>query len=154
MKLIILSLTLILFTVTLPAQESAIKSETMKLNAGIITEKLTETKQFYTSVLDFGVTFENDFYLLLHTSNKSAEIGFLMPDHPSQKPLFRPAFKGKGVFLTIEVEDVDMWYEKLKQKGVPIKIDIRDEPWGDRHFAIVDPNGVGIDIVTYTAPEE
>ena len=23
----------------------------------------------------------------------------------------------------------------------------------DRHFAIVDPNGIGIDIVTYSAPE-
>lgn len=33
-------------------------------------------------------------------------------------------------------------------------IGIRDEPWGDRHFAIKDPNGIGIDIVTYTAPED
>ena len=37
----------------------------MKLNAGIITEKLAESKAFYTQVLQFGVTFENDFYLLL-----------------------------------------------------------------------------------------
>ena len=33
----------------------------MKLNAGIITEKLAESKAFYTQVLQFGVTFENDF---------------------------------------------------------------------------------------------
>ncbi len=37
----------------------------MKLNAGIITEKLQETKTFYTDILAFGVTFENDFYLLM-----------------------------------------------------------------------------------------
>jgi catechol 2,3-dioxygenase-like lactoylglutathione lyase family enzyme len=41
----------------------------MKLNAGIITEKLQETKKFYTEFLDFGVSFENEFYLLLHTPN-------------------------------------------------------------------------------------
>ena len=49
----------------------------MKLNAGIITEKLAESKVFYTQVLQFGVTFENDFYLLLHTPNQEAEISFL-----------------------------------------------------------------------------
>jgi catechol 2,3-dioxygenase-like lactoylglutathione lyase family enzyme len=33
----------------------------MKLNAGILTEKLAESKAFYTDKLGFGVTFENDF---------------------------------------------------------------------------------------------
>ena len=126
----------------------------MKLNAGIITEKLQETKKFYTEVLDFGVSFENEFYLLLHTPNKSAEISFLQPTHPSQKPIFQSAFSGRGVYLTIEVENVDEIYKLLKDKGVQMEIEIRDETWGDRHFAIKDPNGIGIDIVTYTKPEE
>ena len=126
----------------------------MKLNAGIITEKLTETKAFYTNVLGFGVSFENDFYLLIHTPDKSSEISFLQPNHPSQKPIFQSPFNGKGVYLTIEVEEVDKVYEQLKNNGIAIEIEIRDEPWGDRHFAIVDPNGIGIDIVTYTKPEE
>ncbi|WP_299710724.1 VOC family protein [uncultured Tenacibaculum sp.] len=126
----------------------------MKLNAGIITEKLQETKKFYTEVLDFGVSFENEFYLLLHTPNHSAELSFLLPNHTSQKPIFQSEFNGKGVYLTIEVENVDQVYEKLKKKGIPMEIEIRNEPWGDRHFAIVDPNNIGIDIVTYTKPEE
>ena len=37
---------------------------------------------------------------------------------------------------------------------VKIEIEIRDEPWGDRHFAILDPNGIGIDIVTYSRPND
>ena len=57
------------------------------------------------------------------------------------------------MYLTIEVDDVDKVYAEIKKKGVTIKIEIRDEPWGDRHFAIQDPNGVGIDIVKY-APQE
>ncbi len=126
----------------------------MQLNPGIITEKLAETKEFYTSILGFGVSFENDFYLLMHTPSKSTEISFLQPNHPSQKPIFQSPFNGKGVYLTIEVEDVDKVYEHLKNKGVVMEIEIRDESWGDRHFAIVDPNGIGIDIVTYTKPEE
>ena len=125
----------------------------MKLNAGIITEKLAESKAFYTQVLQFGVTFENDFYLLLHTLNHESEISFLLPNHPSQQPLFQKPFTQQGVYLTIEVENVDDYYHKLKKQGVPIAIELREEPWGDRHFAIIDPNGIGIDIVTYSAPE-
>lgn len=126
----------------------------MKLNAGIVTEKIQETKQFYQEYLGFGVSFENDFYLLLHTPDQQAEISFLLPHHPSQQALFQQPFAGTGMFLTIEVENVDELYQELIAKGVDIKIEIRDEPWGDRHFAIQDPNGIGIDLVRYTAPEE
>jgi uncharacterized glyoxalase superfamily protein PhnB len=56
--------------------------------------------------------------------------------------------------LTIEVGNVDEVYQQLKEKGIQMEIEIRDEPWGDRHFAIKDPNEIGIDIVTYTNPEE
>ena len=125
----------------------------MKLNAGIITEKLAETKAFYTEVLNFGVTFENDFYLLLHTPNHEAEISFLLPNHPSQQPIFQQPFQNQGVYLTIELEDVDEFYKQLKLKNIPIEAELRNEPWGDRHFAIKDPNDIGIDIVTYSSPE-
>lgn len=128
--------------------------QAMKMNPGIVTENLAETKKFYTEVLDFGISFENEFYVLLHTPDRSAEISFLQANHPSQQPVFQPPFEGKGMYLTIEVEDVDDIYKHLKGKGVPIEIGLRDEPWGDRHFAIVDPNGIGIDIVTYTSPGE
>ncbi len=123
----------------------------MKLNAGIITTRLVESKEFYTKVLNFGVTFENDFYLLLHTPNKETEISFLLPNHPTQQPIFQKEYEGQGLYLTIEVEDVDEVYKDIRRKGIEVKIDIRDEPWGDRHFAIEDPNGVGVDIVTYSS---
>jgi len=126
----------------------------MKLNAGIITKKFDETKKFYIDVLDFGVTFENEFYLLLHTPNHKAELSFLKPNHPTQKTIFQLPFEGKGVYLTIEVEDVDKIYEEIKSKAIKMEIEIRDEPWGDRHFAILDPNGIGIDIVKYSPPQE
>lgn len=138
------------------SQTKSVTSNTtkMKMNAGIVTTKLAESKAFYTRNLGFGVTFENEFYLLLHSPNKQAELSFLLPDHPTQQPLFQKAFQGQGVYLTIEVDDVDKLYKDMKQKGVAIKIELRDEPWGDRHFAIEDPNGVGVDIVKYSPQPE
>lgn len=126
----------------------------MKLNAGIITEKLRKTKTFYNENLGFGVTFENEFYLLMHTPDHQYELSFLLPHHPTQQPLFHTPFNGHGMYLTIEVDDVETVYRDLKNKGVEITIDIRDEPWGDRHFAIKDPNGIAIDIVKYSPPQQ
>lgn len=152
MNKLIMLVTALLIVTGAQAQNSK-KTNKMKLNAGIVTTKLAESKAFYTDVLGFGITFENEFYLLMHTPNHASEISFLLPDHPSQQPLFHKGFNGTGVYLTIEVDDVDKMYKEIKQKGIDIKIDIRDEPWGDRHFAITDPNGVNIDIVHYHAQQ-
>ncbi len=139
--------------ITLIGTLNAQTESKMKMNAGIITEKIAASKEFYTDVLNFGVSFENEFYVLMHTPDKSAEISFLLANHPSQKPIFQKASSGVGTYLTIEVDDVDAYYRNIKAKNVDIAIELRDEAWGDRHFTIVDPNGIGIDIVTYTRPE-
>ena len=128
MKYFLTAITIVCFAVNSFSQSnSTTKNQIkMKLNAGIITEILAETKTFYTKILGFGVTFENEFYLLLHTPDKSDEISFLLPNHPSQQPIFQKKFNGQGMYLTIEVEDVDKIYAEMKKKKVDIKIDIRN----------------------------
>ena len=158
MKFLLILFVAVFINVNLNAQnKSAVNTNQpkmeMKLNAGFVTAKIKETKEFYVNVLNFGVSFENEFYLLMHTPGEKAEISFLLPNHPSQQALFHEAFANKGAYLTIEVDDVDAWYGKIKKLKIPIAIDLRDEPWGDRHFAIVDPNGIGIDMVAY-APKQ
>lgn len=139
----------LLATVTL----AEAKGRSMKLNAGIITKNLEASKDFYVNKLGLKVRFESDFYLLLHTEGKvDTEIAFLLPNHPTQTDIFKSEFNGKGVFITIEVENVDKVYKEIKAKQIPIVLEIKDEEWGDRHFAIQDPNGVGIDFVTHTPP--
>ncbi|MET0464429.1 MAG: VOC family protein [Chitinophagaceae bacterium] len=125
----------------------------MKLNAGIITTKLEESKKFYQEVLGFGIRYESDWFVLLHTPDGNDEIAFMLPDQASQAAVFKPVFGGKGVFLTIEVEDADAEYKRIKELKIPIEVELKDEEWGDRHFAILDPNGIGVDIVKHTAAE-
>jgi catechol 2,3-dioxygenase-like lactoylglutathione lyase family enzyme len=127
------------------------KEKSMKLNAGVITTKLAETKKFYQEVLGFEIRFESDWFILLNAPGGKDEIAFLLPDHPSQAKIFQPAFGGRGVFLTIEVDDVDTEYKRIREMKIPVEVELRDEQWGDRHFAIVDPNGIGVDVVTHTA---
>lgn len=77
----------------------------------------------------------------------TSEIGFMKPELESQAAIFRPAFRGQGVWIAVDVEDVETEYRRIQAMGVPIELALREEPWGDRHFAIVDPNGIGVDVV-------
>ncbi|PKA14856.1 VOC family protein [Leptospira haakeii] len=124
----------------------------MKLNPGIVTSKLKETKEFYIGKLGFQIVFENDWYILLSTPNGKQEISFLLPNLPSQHPAFQKEYAGFGMYLTIETEDVDSLYFELKKKNLSILLELKEEEWGDRHFVVSDPNGIGIDFVKYTAP--
>ncbi len=49
--------------------------------------------------------------------------------------------QGCIVIVGCDVADVDALYEELKERGVEILLRPQDEPWGERHMAIVDPDG-------------
>ena len=90
----------------------------------------------------------------MHTHNRHAELSSFLLYHPRQQSFVHEPFSGQGIYLTMEVNDVNMVCNNLKKQGVEIEVELRDEPWGDRHFAIQDPNGIGIDIVKYSPPQE
>ncbi len=119
----------------------------MKLWPGVVTEKVLESREFYCRVFEARVIYEGEggWFVLLQIGG--AELGFMLPDLESQAPLFRPAFQGRGVWFAIEVDDVDAEHQRIQALGVPLAVDLRDEPWGDRHFALIDPNGVSVDVV-------
>lgn len=118
----------------------------MKLWTGIITNKLRESRNFYRDYFGATVLWEADWFVLLKLGE--SELGFLLPNQPSQAPIFQHAFSGQGLWVTIEVPNVDAEHNRLVARGLPIVISLRNEAWGVRHFAVVDPNGVGVDIVT------
>lgn len=121
----------------------------MKLNPGIVTRRLAESKAFYLG-LGFELVFENDWYVLLQLNGQ--ELAFMQPELGFQKPVFQREYAGCGLWLTIELDDVDAAFEKAKASGVAIEFEPLDEPWGDRHFAVLDPNGIPVDFVRHTPP--
>jgi uncharacterized glyoxalase superfamily protein PhnB len=132
-------------------QHAEFTIKNMSFYNGIVTDKLRESIEFYTKNLDFSVMFENEWFVLLEKAGR--EIAFMLPDLEFQNQIFRGAYGGNGLWLTVEVEDVAAEYERVKNLGVPIAVELRQEEWGETHFSIVDPNGVGIDFVKYKAAE-
>jgi uncharacterized glyoxalase superfamily protein PhnB len=49
---------------------------------------------------------------------------------------------GVGVNIYMQIDgDIDEYYNELKDKGVKIVVDIKDEPYGIRDFTVEDING-------------
>jgi uncharacterized glyoxalase superfamily protein PhnB len=49
---------------------------------------------------------------------------------------------GLGVNLYMQINgDIDEYYSELKNKGVKVVVDIKDEPYGIRDFTVEDTNG-------------
>jgi catechol 2,3-dioxygenase-like lactoylglutathione lyase family enzyme len=112
----------------------------------VLVDELAVLKDFYTRQLGFVVTFDSPGYLgLRHPENEACEIAFMLSER-DQRP-----FAG-GLFLGLEVADVDAEHERLQRCGVVIEKGPTDNPWGDRSFTIHDPAGVTLYICTPIAP--
>ena len=119
-----------------------------KLHPLTITEKHSETAEFYKTYFNFEEVFTSDWYIQLSHKN-GAEIAVMSPNLPNQPAFLHDAHACKGIVFTFETEDAKEVFENLKNKGATFKVDLRDEEWGQRHFILEDPSGVFVDIVQY-----
>lgn len=115
----------------------------------VVTERLRECRDFYTGRLGFAVVFEADWFVLLDGGGVS--VAFIHPGHPSAPPSPGP-HTGDGAFLTLQVADAAAEYEALRAAGAAFALDLTDEPWGQRRFALVDPAGLWLDVVEQIDP--
>ena len=118
-----------------------------------IVKNLDVAKSFYTQNLGFEVVFSGDWYIHL-ISKSGVQVGFMLPDQPTQPVMFQKPHSGSGVIFSLEVEDADAAYAYAKSKSLDIALELRSEDWGQRHFCIQDPNGVYLDIVQSFEPTE
>ena len=50
----------------------------------------------------------------------------------------------QGAFMVMEVHDVAARYQRIKEKGLFIHQELKDQAWGHRSFCVRDPNGLTI----------
>ncbi|MFE3451729.1 VOC family protein [Nonomuraea sp. NPDC059194] len=116
----------------------------------ICTNRLQESRDFYTGLFGFEITFEADWYISLR--REAHELALLDPAHPTIPAGFRDT-PVRGLILNFEVDDVDAEWERLVvQGGLRAELEIRTEDFGQRHFIVADPNGVLVDVITNIPP--
>jgi len=121
----------------------------MQPRAGFITSDLANTRAFYERVLGFEVKFGSDWYIFMaHPEGGMTGVSFMQSGDPrhDHQPIFQSPCQASGVFLSIPVKDVDQEYARICALDVPMVVELRNEAWNDRHFTLLDPNGVAIDI--------
>lgn len=119
----------------------------------ICTDKLAETRAFYETHFGFAPAFESHWYVHL-TSRSDSRVNLAILDHSHEtipEGFRNPA---RGVLINFEVEDVDAAYERAQQAGLNIRLAIRDEAFGQRHFILADPAGVLVDVIKPIPPSE
>ncbi len=108
----------------------------------ISTEKMDESKSFYTECLGFNVAMDMGWIVtVISPSNPTAQINLLQASVPSQP---HPN-------LSVEVSDIDAVHAKVHKLGYPIVYPLTDEPWGVRRFFVRDPNGMIITVMCHTS---
>ncbi len=116
------------------------------------TEVLGACRDFYVG-LGFETICDGGWYIqLAWPEDPGLQIGFIRTAHESQAPVYQTRFRGGGVFLGFEVADVDTVYGELRARGHRIVVPLQSEARGRRHFGVLDPNGVPIDIYSLAQP--
>ena len=116
----------------------------------VTTRNLQATRDFYATHFGFEVIFEASWVVMLG-ANGSNCLGLMSPDHPTSPP-GADVFDGRGMIVTIQVDDAAQACTALRRQGAPIAYDLHDEPWGQRRFMTLDPSGTLVDVVEQTAP--
>lgn len=117
----------------------------------LMVSDVRETAAFYARHLRFRPLFESDWYVHLQSrEDEGVNLGLVSSDHETIPQGSRGA--ASGLLLNFEVEDPDAVHAEMAAAGLPILLPIRDEPFGQRHFIVRDPNGVLIDVIKPIPP--
>jgi len=117
----------------------------------ITTQNLQGTRDFYVKHFGLEVTFEASWVVMLGGGGGNICLGLMSPDHPTNPP-GPEVFDGRGMIVTIQVEDAAATLATLRRQGAPITYDLHEEPWGQRRFMTLDPSGILVDVVEQTEP--
>ena len=108
---------------------------------------------FYSRHFGFEVTFTSDWYVSLKAGEANFELAFLSQGHESIPKGY--ASPSAGVILNVETDDATSWWNRLAiREKLPVRLELRDEAWGQRHFIVSDPAGNLVDIIENIEPSK
>ncbi len=119
------------------------------VSAAFTTDKVEETRDFYVKHLGAKVTFDCGWYVNLEFGHPYCSLQFMAPQDTHKK-----LGDASGLIYNFAVDDVDQEHERLTGEGLTPVLPIEDHPWGDRGFAVQDPNGITLYIYSEREPTE
>jgi predicted enzyme related to lactoylglutathione lyase len=115
-----------------------------RMMTNICSEKLSESKDYYTKLFDFNVDYDSDWFVHLISKDKQLELGIIsrtseiVPAEIKDNP--------QGFYITFVVENADEVFEIAKKEGTEVISEPNDTFYGQRRLLLKDPNGVIVDV--------
>ncbi|KYJ98415.1 VOC family protein [Microbacterium sp. p3-SID338] len=115
----------------------------------LMVDDVAAAARFYREELGFESSFEADWYISLRVDG--GELAILDRRHETIPPGFREPVR--GMLLNVEVPDAAAAHARLvEERGLPVRLPLRDEAFGQRHFIVEAPGGVLIDVIEPIEP--
>jgi catechol 2,3-dioxygenase-like lactoylglutathione lyase family enzyme len=108
---------------------------------------------FLTEHFGFTVEMSADGFASLSRPDVGFNVALLRVGLPTFKPATHAGPAGPGLLLAFVVDDIEAEWERLRD-AVPVATPIETEPWGERYFQVLDPNGLVVQIVQWVAVEQ
>lgn len=115
-----------------------------RLLINICSDNLKESRDFYTSLFDFHVDYDSDWFVHLISRDKQLELGII--DRTNQMVPAEYQNKPNGFYLTLVVDAVDEVYEKATAENLEVVSPPTDMSYGQRRLLLKDPNGTLVDV--------
>ncbi|WP_217183052.1 VOC family protein [Streptomyces sp. AC495_CC817] len=115
----------------------------------LMVDDVAGAAAFFRDELGFETTFEADWYVSLRVDG--GELAVLDHRHETIPAGFREPVS--GLLLNVEVDDAAAAHRRLvAERGLPERLTLRDEAFGQRHFIVEGPGGVLIDVIEPIEP--
>jgi catechol 2,3-dioxygenase-like lactoylglutathione lyase family enzyme len=112
----------------------------------LLVEDVPASAHFYVEHFGFRPRLELDWFTTLTHDDRPYELGFLRADHQVVPEGYRGR-RADGLIIGLQVPDATEMDARLRAAGVRVVLPLRDEPFGQRHVIVADPNDVLVDIV-------
>ncbi len=111
-----------------------------RIVANINTKDIAKAEHFYRDVLGLDLLIDHG-WMRTYGSNEEMSIQISFASQGGSDTVTPD--------LSIEVDNVDVAFERMKQAGFSIEYGLADEPWGVRRFFVRDPFGKLVNILAH-----
>jgi catechol 2,3-dioxygenase-like lactoylglutathione lyase family enzyme len=112
----------------------------------LLVEDVPASARFYIEHFGFQPRVELDWFTTLSHQDRPYEFAFIRADHETVSEDYRGR-RTQGLIIGLLVPDAAAADARLRAAGVSVVLPLRDEPFGQRHVMVADPNGVLVDVV-------
>jgi len=118
-----------------------VKMKVKRIVVNISTQDIAQAKRFYQDVLGLDLLMDHGWIQTFGSETAMSVQVSVASEGGSGTPV---------PDLSIEVDDVDDAFERMKAAGFPIEYGPANEPWGVRRFYVRDPFGKLVNVLAHT----